>query len=140
MGSGVPGAMGRQRTPVEGPETKTCAICGRVMEYRKRWARSWDSVKYCSDACRRLRNPAEERRLEEAIVSLLAARAGNATLCPSEVARAEEADDWRPLMEPVRQAGRRLAAQGRVVFRQGGAIVDPSTAKGPVRLGRGPQW
>jgi hypothetical protein len=32
---------------------KTCAACGRPMTWRKRWARTWDQVKYCSDACRR---------------------------------------------------------------------------------------
>jgi hypothetical protein len=27
--------------------------CGRPMSWRKRWARTWDEVKHCSDACRR---------------------------------------------------------------------------------------
>jgi hypothetical protein len=33
--------------------TKPCATCGRPMTWRKRWAKNWDEVKYCSDACRR---------------------------------------------------------------------------------------
>jgi hypothetical protein len=33
--------------------TKPCATCGRPMTWRKKWARNWDDVKYCSDACRR---------------------------------------------------------------------------------------
>ena len=33
--------------------TKPCATCGRPMTSRKRWAKNWDVVKYCSDACRR---------------------------------------------------------------------------------------
>jgi hypothetical protein len=33
--------------------TKPCATCGRPMTWRKKWARNWDEVKYCSDACRR---------------------------------------------------------------------------------------
>ncbi|MFO1496487.1 MAG: DUF2256 domain-containing protein [Lysobacterales bacterium] len=32
---------------------KTCACCGRPMVWRKRWARCWNEVKYCSDACRK---------------------------------------------------------------------------------------
>ena len=32
--------------------SKPCAACGRPMTWRKRWARTWDTVKYCSDACR----------------------------------------------------------------------------------------
>ncbi|MEM7811401.1 MAG: DUF2256 domain-containing protein [Planctomycetota bacterium] len=33
--------------------TKTCIACGRPFAWRKKWARDWDQVKYCSDRCRR---------------------------------------------------------------------------------------
>jgi hypothetical protein len=66
---------------------------------------------------------------------LLSARAGSATICPSEAARAV-ATDWRPLLEPARQAARRLAAAGQIEVLQGGRVVDPTTAKGPIRLRR----
>jgi hypothetical protein len=36
--------------------TRTCATCGRPFAWRKRWAKVWAEVKYCSDACR-LRRP-----------------------------------------------------------------------------------
>ena len=32
---------------------KPCVHCARPMGWRKAWAKSWDEVKYCSDACRR---------------------------------------------------------------------------------------
>ena len=32
--------------------SKTCIVCGREMTWRKSWAKNWDEVKYCSDACR----------------------------------------------------------------------------------------
>jgi hypothetical protein len=32
--------------------TKTCAACGLPFAWRKKWARDWDQVKYCSDRCR----------------------------------------------------------------------------------------
>ncbi|NBP86060.1 MAG: DUF2256 domain-containing protein [Mycobacteriaceae bacterium] len=32
---------------------KPCLHCGRPMSWRKRWAKNWAEVKYCSDACRR---------------------------------------------------------------------------------------
>lgn len=35
--------------------SKPCAGCGRPMVWRKRWARDWDAVKYCSDACRSIK-------------------------------------------------------------------------------------
>jgi hypothetical protein len=35
--------------------SKPCAACGRPMTWRKAWARTWETVKYCSDACRKRR-------------------------------------------------------------------------------------
>ncbi|MEF3193058.1 MAG: DUF2256 domain-containing protein [Halothiobacillaceae bacterium] len=32
---------------------KLCPVCGRPFVWRKKWARDWAAVKYCSDACRR---------------------------------------------------------------------------------------
>ena len=33
--------------------SKPCVACGLAMSWRRRWAKTWDEVKYCSDACRR---------------------------------------------------------------------------------------
>lgn len=33
--------------------TKTCVACGRPFAWRKKWARDWESVRYCSERCRR---------------------------------------------------------------------------------------
>ncbi|MDP3491871.1 MAG: DUF2256 domain-containing protein [Hyphomonadaceae bacterium] len=32
---------------------KLCAVCGKPFTWRKKWARDWESVKYCSERCRR---------------------------------------------------------------------------------------
>ena len=32
--------------------SKLCTVCGRTMTWRKAWAKNWDAVLYCSDACR----------------------------------------------------------------------------------------
>ncbi len=32
--------------------TKICATCGRPFAWRKKWAKVWDEVRYCSDRCR----------------------------------------------------------------------------------------
>ena len=45
-------------------------------------------------------------------------------------------EGWQDLMEPARQAARRLVAAGDVEITQGGHVVDPSTAKGPIRIRR----
>jgi len=78
-----------------------------------------------------------DKELETAIVQLLEPRAGAATICPSEVARAMFPADWLEQMETVRQAARRLVARGIIEITQQGRVVDPSTAKGPIRLRKG---
>ncbi|MEO9904255.1 DUF2256 domain-containing protein [Nisaea sp.] len=32
---------------------KTCPICQRPFAWRRKWARVWDEVRYCSERCRR---------------------------------------------------------------------------------------
>lgn len=118
------------------PPDRICASCGRAFAWRKAWARDWDQVRYCSTACRKRGVNATDAALEAAILELLAARAGGATICPSEAARAVGGDDWKPLMEPARRAARRLVAAGSLEITQGGRVVDPSTARGPIRVRR----
>lgn len=42
--------MAHRKAPL--PE-KDCAQCGLAFTWRKKWARCWDEVKFCSDRCRR---------------------------------------------------------------------------------------
>ena len=35
--------------------SKPCAACGRAMSRRRHWAKNWQEVKYCSEACRRVK-------------------------------------------------------------------------------------
>jgi len=120
-------------------EPKTCASCGRTIEWRKKWERDWESVRYCSASCRKRGVSDVDQRLEAVILDLLSKRARRATICPSDAARAVGGDDedaWRALMEPARRAARRLVDRGEVDITQQGKVVDPSTAKGPIRIRR----
>lgn len=72
--------------------------------------------------------------LGRVVLDLLGQRAAGATICPSEVARSAGGADWRPLLEPVRQAARQLAADGVIEVTQRGRVVDPGAATGPVRF------
>ncbi|HKJ17926.1 MAG TPA: DUF2256 and DUF3253 domain-containing protein [Xanthomonadales bacterium] len=117
---------------------KTCARCGRVMTWRRKWAHQWEQIRYCSKRCSRARLRQTDHLLEKAIFSLLCSRSG--TICPSEAARVVAPENWRDLMEPARCAGRRMAARGEVVFKQSGKTVDPSEFKGLVRLDQGPKF
>jgi len=130
------------------------------MSWRKSWDRNWDEVRYCSKACRRRRVSSADRALETAIVDLLDQRGG--TICPTEAihlvssdvddpalteqalteqalteqALSEQTRTEQALSEPARRAARRLAAAGVVEIVQDGRVVDPSTAKGPIRVRR----
>jgi hypothetical protein len=46
-----PAAMAKMRAKADLP-SKDCAACGRPFSWRKKWARDWENVRYCSDACR----------------------------------------------------------------------------------------
>lgn len=49
---------------------KTCPVCQRPFTWRKKWARDWEQVIYCSERCRRSRKasgvPGEEYRVKSA--------------------------------------------------------------------------
>jgi len=72
--------------------------------------------------------------LEIAIETLLDCRSASASICPSEAARLVGGEGWRLLMEPARAAARRMVATGRVEVVQRGRVVDPATARGPIRI------
>jgi hypothetical protein len=38
---------------------KICLVCQRPFDWRKKWEKVWDEVKYCSDKCR------NEKRLKD---------------------------------------------------------------------------
>ena len=40
---------------------KTCEVCGRSFVWRRKWARDWEQVRYCSERCQR-----EAKRLRRA--------------------------------------------------------------------------
>jgi len=105
----------------------------------KKWALNWAEVRFCSDACRAHKRGTIDDELEQAIVALLAERGAGKTICPSEAARRVSGEPdvearWRPLLEPARQAARRLVATGAIQILQDGVVVDGDTARGPIRL------
>lgn len=66
---------------------------------------------------------------------LLDTRSGS--ICPSEAARAVGGEDWRPLMEPAREAARILARAGEVEVTQKDVVLDPDAIwRGPIRIRR----
>jgi hypothetical protein len=33
--------------------TKVCPVCGLSFTWRKKWEKTWDAVRYCSERCKR---------------------------------------------------------------------------------------
>lgn len=69
--------------------------------------------------------------LETAILVLLDAGAAGATISPNDAVLGDPA-----LEQAARAAARRLAAAGEVEIVVGGVVVDPSTARGAMRIRR----
>jgi hypothetical protein len=115
-------------------EPKDCRSCGRRIEWRRKWERDWDSVAYCSDACRARKVRPVDTALENWLLERLAAVPRGAGVDPAAAAAALEGDT--SLHEPARNAARRLVSRGAAEMVQRGVVVDPSTAKGPVTLRR----
>jgi len=127
---------------------KLCKTCRRPIQWQKKWEQDWDIIRFCSEICSGYRSGEQDAALEAAILDLLAERTADGenskTICPSEAAKLVSGDarnkdkairrDWEALMEPARAAARRLAAAGKIVITQHGAVVNPATAKGPIRL------
>lgn len=71
--------------------------------------------------------------IADEILRRVAERGPGKSICPSEVARAL-AEDWRPLMGPVRQAAFALARAGQLEVLRKGRPVSPEDARGVIRL------
>ena len=120
--------------PTSTPEPKPCTVCGREITWRKKWERDWEQIRYCSKKCRAMPLSDLDQALEAAIVGLLEARSASSSICPSDAARRVDPEGWRSHMEAARSAARRLVNAGRVEITQKGRAVEPSGAKGPIRI------
>lgn len=117
---------------------KCCVVCGRRILWRRKWRKDWDAVRYCSRVCRGTGLNEVDRRIESAMLELLINRGTEKSICPSEAARIVagpgSAAKWQPLVPAARRAARRLTARGLAEIWQRGRRVDPSTARGPIRI------
>lgn len=47
-----------------GLPSKICEVCRLPFNWRKKWAKNWDEVKYCSEKCRKNKNTkANDKRI-----------------------------------------------------------------------------
>lgn len=76
--------------------------------------------------------------IRDTIVALLEDRAADASICPSEVARALMTNGWRKLMPLVRDVAREMAKEGLVAVTQKGQhVATDEVWRGPIRIVRG---
>lgn len=71
--------------------------------------------------------------------TLLRHRAPTSSICPSEIARIVDFDDWRSIASIVRRSVVEMAGDFEVEITRGGTPVD-SFDGGPVRIRRGPEF
>lgn len=116
----------------QAPADKTCERCGRRITWRKKWARDWDQVRYCSQSCRS-GNRTTDAELDDFLLTLIAAQPRRRVDVLGEIdARVVRAGlaTSAEVREQVRRSARRLSARGLVIIRQGGHVVDASLLKG----------
>lgn len=82
-----------------------------------------------------------ESRIEAEILDGLARRDENASVCPSEIARAlagAHGTSWRALMPRIRNVARRMALNQQVIVTRGTTVLSPDNLQGgPIRIRRG---
>jgi len=76
----------------------------------------------------------DDETFRRAILELLQRRDTGKSICPSEAARAIDAEEWRDLMPGIHHSARQLAGEGLIEICQKGRSVDPVHARGPIRL------
>ncbi|MDE4095897.1 DUF2256 domain-containing protein [Phaeobacter gallaeciensis] len=54
--------MARMRKKTDLP-TKTCPVCARPFAWRRKWARDWGQVIYCSARCRGMAKGASAKKI-----------------------------------------------------------------------------
>ena len=114
---------------------KSCAVCGRKIEWRKKWEKDWASVRYCSERCRGRRSSVKKEGalFEAAILTLLSGRANGYSVREEDaLPTGREADEEG--REKVREAARRLAGEGKIEILQGGRRVSPFAFSGAIEL------
>ena len=108
-------------------EVKWCDTCGRKITWRKKWARDWEHVRYCSKRCRGNKPGEAEALLEASILARVERGWKSSDALQREVGVGDEAQE----RECFREALRRLWVKGEVELGESRRPTgDPSLLKG----------
>ena len=72
--------------------------------------------------------------ITNAMLRIAAERGPEKSLCPTDVARAVSAENWRPLLGAVRKVAADLARQGKIEILRKGKPISPDEIRGVIRL------
>lgn len=104
------------------------------MQWRKAWEKNWDSIRYCSDACRRQKLDKTALPVRQALLELVR-KAGPGKLSdPLEIAQKLWPTDWQGHAEEVRRVVRQLASEGYIELFQEGRRIEELNFKGPIKI------
>ena len=129
--------------------SKICSVCGRTINWRKKWEKDWDSIRKCGKRCRSRRLGDQDIAYETAIISSLrdTTTRRNGILLLSDATSSVSADEKvtekvaTGLHERAKEAARRLAAREMIlILDRKNVPTDPSHAKGDMRLAKGPAF
>tara|TARA_Y100000768_G_scaffold91694_1_gene66132 strand:- start:841 stop:1221 length:381 start_codon:yes stop_codon:yes gene_type:complete len=113
---------------------KNCSSCGRSFTWRKSFAKNWEDVKYCSNACRNRKLSKIDQQIENSILELLEAETYSNPLSTDQIADFLDFGNDKNLLESIKRAARRLEMKSFVIITQDGKRVDSSTAKGHFQI------
>ena len=113
---------------------KNCSSCGRSFTWRKSFAKNWEDVKYCSNACRKRKLSKIDQQIENSILELLEAETYSNPLSTDQIADFLDFGNDKNLLESIKRAARRLEMKSFVIITQDGKRVDSSTAKGHFQI------
>ena len=113
---------------------KNCSSCGRSFTWRKSFAKNWEDVKYCSNACRNRKLSKIDQQIENSILELLEAETYSNPLSTDQIADFLDFGNDKNLLESIKRAARRLEMKSFVIITQDGKRVDSSTAKGHLQI------
>ncbi|MCA3369251.1 MAG: DUF3253 domain-containing protein [Roseomonas sp.] len=68
------------------------------------------------------------------MLRIAAERGPEKSMCPTDVARAVSAENWRPLLGAVRKVAADLARDGKIEILRKGKPISPDEIKGVIRL------
>lgn len=106
------------------------------MVWRKAWEKNWESIRYCSDSCRRQKLDKTSTPVRLALLELVNVSDGQKLCDPLDVARNLWPTDWQAHSEEVRRVVRQLAAEELVQIFQNGKRIKELNFKGQIFIRR----